>query len=70
MVTKLKEMGFMATIGIMLGGNYLSGTLMNTGAFEVYDDLNGSYILFSKLQAGRFPTPEELIRIVANRINF
>ena len=72
-ITTIKEKaGSFASLGIMFGGNYLSSKLSATGAFEVIQDMDGldHTLLFSKLQSGRFPTPEEVIRLVANRIEF
>lgn len=45
-MTTLKNGGIMTTIGLLLGGNYVSSYLLNTGAFEVYHD---AVLIFSKL---------------------
>ena len=40
---------------------YSSGTLMSTGAFEIY---LGEEQIWSKLESGRVPSPTELIQII------
>lgn len=42
----MKENKMMAMIGVFFGGNILSSTFTNTGAFEMYFD---DVLIFSKL---------------------
>jgi selT/selW/selH-like putative selenoprotein len=48
-----------AGICLFLGGNMLSNMVSNTGAFEVYYK---DRLIFSKLQSGRVPSIDEIIR--------
>jgi len=46
----------------MFVGNAIHGSLTSTGAFEVYVDNN---LVFSKIQSGMMPTPQDLDRFLA-----
>uniref|UniRef100_A0A1I7XVQ8 SelT-like protein n=1 Tax=Heterorhabditis bacteriophora TaxID=37862 RepID=A0A1I7XVQ8_HETBA len=48
-----------ACMMLFLLTNMIESTLMSTGAFEIYLD---SELLWSKLESGRIPTPQELVQ--------
>jgi len=49
-------------IVVMFLGNSVYGSLMSTGAFEVYLDSN---LIFSKLQTGAMPNMQDIERFLA-----
>lgn len=54
---KLKEKQFIVIMAVMFLGNNLSNSLTSTGAFEISID---NQLIFSKLQTGRMPSPQEV----------
>jgi len=52
----------MVIIITMFVGNAIYGSLMSTGAFEVYLD---NKLVFSKIKSGIMPTPQDLDRLLA-----
>jgi len=51
----------MTIIIVMFVGNAVYGSLMSTGAFEVYVDNN---LVWSKIQTGAMPAPGDLDRFL------
>jgi selT/selW/selH-like putative selenoprotein len=52
----------MMTFGVVFVVNNMAQSLVNSGAFEI--SFNGKQI-FSKLQEGRLPQPDELVELLS-----
>jgi len=63
LVAKVRE-NQMAALGVLMLCNFLAGSLMQTGAFEVY--YNGD-LVFSKLQTGSLPDVNYLVSEITRR---
>jgi hypothetical protein len=57
----LKEKQWMVIIGSYFICNQLSASLVNTGAFEVYDD---NKLIFSKLKSGNVPSTQDILALL------
>jgi len=53
------------TVGAFFVGNAIEGSLLQTGAFEI---LYNNDVIWSKLEAGRLPKPDELYSLLADRM--
>uniref|UniRef100_A0A7S0AXM0 Uncharacterized protein n=1 Tax=Pyrodinium bahamense TaxID=73915 RepID=A0A7S0AXM0_9DINO len=59
LVAQVKENMFASFMFIWLVGNMIQGSLLSTGAFEIY---HGNQLIWSSLQEKRLPNMEDLIK--------
>lgn len=58
--TSMKDNKFASFMGIWLVGNMIQGSLLSTGAFEIY---HGEKLIWSSLKEGRLPNMGDIISV-------
>lgn len=60
LITSMKENKFASFMFIWLVGNMLQGSLLSTGAFEIY---HGDKLIWSSLKEGRLPNMGDVVEV-------